>query len=69
LFDEARLVSDPAHTRLATVPVGTAPVGLSVAVHGQRIVVANSSRFGGRGGEADYGSDRIEVIPVDWLTG
>jgi YVTN family beta-propeller protein len=50
VFDTARLLTDPAHALLATVPVGTAPVGIAVAEHGQKIVVANSSRFGGRGG-------------------
>lgn len=50
VFDTARLLTDPAHALLATVPVGTAPVGIAVAQHGRKIVVANSSRFGGRGG-------------------
>jgi YVTN family beta-propeller protein len=50
-FDTAHLLSDPTHALVATVPVGTAPVGLAVVQDGRRIVVANSSRFGGRGGE------------------
>lgn len=50
-FDTARLLSDPRHSLMATVPVGTAPVGLVVVQQGRRIVVADSSRFGGRGGE------------------
>lgn len=50
VFDTTRLVSDPAGARVATVPVGTAPVGVATVQHGRRIVVANSSRFGGRGG-------------------
>jgi hypothetical protein len=45
------LVSDPAHALVATVPVGNAPVGLAVLDQGRRIVVANSSRFGGKGGQ------------------
>jgi DNA-binding beta-propeller fold protein YncE len=50
-FDEPHLVSDPAHALVTTVTVGTAPVGLEVVSNGQQVVVANSSRFGGRGGE------------------
>jgi DNA-binding beta-propeller fold protein YncE len=109
VFDEGRLVSDPPHALLATVPVGTAPVGIEVVQHGERFVVANSSRFGGKGGEdltvldaskldqgraavigtiavgtfprelhatpdgqalllTDYGSDRIELIPISRLS-
>jgi YVTN family beta-propeller protein len=50
-FDAARLVTDPASALVATVPVGTAPVGIAVVQHGRRVVVADSSRFGGRGGQ------------------
>ncbi len=108
VFDEELLVSDPARALLSTVPVGTAPVGIEVMDRGRRIVVANSSRFGGSGGEnltvvdaakveqgraavlgtipagkfprelhampdgqalllTDYGSDRIELIPITRL--
>jgi YVTN family beta-propeller protein len=51
VFDTARLLTDPARALIATVPVGTAPVGIAVVQHGRRIVVADSSRFGGRGGQ------------------
>jgi DNA-binding beta-propeller fold protein YncE len=51
-FDVTRLVSDPAHALITTVPVGTAPVGLEVAADGQQVIVANSSRFGGGGGQS-----------------
>jgi DNA-binding beta-propeller fold protein YncE len=51
IFDPAALVSDPAHALLAKVPVGNAPVGLAVVDQGRRIVVANSGRFGGAGGQ------------------
>jgi len=51
IFDPATLVSDPMHALLATVPVGNAPVGLAVLDQGRRIVVADSSRFGGAGGQ------------------
>jgi DNA-binding beta-propeller fold protein YncE len=50
-FDAARLVSDPANALVTTVPVGNAPVGLEVVDGGQHVIVANSSRFGGPGGE------------------
>jgi DNA-binding beta-propeller fold protein YncE len=51
IFDPAALVSDPAQALLATVPVGNAPVGIAVVDQGRRIVVANSSRCGGAGGQ------------------
>ena len=51
VFDSARLLTDPARALVATVPVGTAPVGIAVVQHGRRIVVADSSRFGGREGQ------------------
>lgn len=51
VFDPTALLSDPAHALLATVPVGNAPVGLALIDQGRRIVVANSGRFGGAGGQ------------------
>jgi DNA-binding beta-propeller fold protein YncE len=69
IFDPAALVNDPAHALIATVPVGNAPVGLAVVDQGRRIVVANSSRFGGAGGRelmvidaarVNQGSDAVE---------
>jgi DNA-binding beta-propeller fold protein YncE len=62
-------VSDPAHALLAKVPVGNAPVGLAVVDQGRRIVVANSGRFGGEGGQeltvvdasrVNQGSDAVD---------
>ncbi len=50
-FDTAKLVTDSSHALIATVPVGTAPVGLAVVDGGRKVVVAHSSRFGGRGGQ------------------
>lgn len=44
-FDTAKLISDPEHARLATVPVGTAPVGIAVVQNGSRVLVTNSNRF------------------------
>ena len=51
VFDSDRLVSEPADALLATVPVGNAPVGLELLDNGRRIVVADSARFGGHGGQ------------------
>ena len=73
IFDPVALVSDPAHALLAKVPVGNAPVGLAVVDQGRRIVVANSGRFGGAGGQdltvidasrVDQGSDAVDGTVV-----
>jgi DNA-binding beta-propeller fold protein YncE len=45
-FSAARLLSDPARSLIASVEVGEAPVGLALVDGGQRIVVADSNRFG-----------------------
>ncbi len=69
VFDSRALVSDPDHALIATVPVGNAPVGVAVIDQGRRIVVANSGRFGGAGGETltvidaalvNHGSDAVD---------
>jgi DNA-binding beta-propeller fold protein YncE len=44
-FSTALLLSDPAGARLASTPVGTAPVGLQPFADGKLIAVANSNRF------------------------
>ncbi len=44
-FDAARLVTDPAHARVAAVRVGSAPVGLVFFRNGQRLLVTQSGRF------------------------
>ena len=44
-FSAARLRSDPGRALIARVGVGEAPVGLALAGHGTRIVVADSNRF------------------------
>ena len=51
-FSAAALPGDPARALLATVPVGSEPVGLAVAPGG-RVVVADSNRSagGGEGGD------------------
>ena len=45
----AKLLSDPGQALLATVTVGTAPVGLALLDGGALAVVANSDRFQGAG--------------------
>ncbi|MBO0739506.1 MAG: beta-propeller fold lactonase family protein, partial [Alphaproteobacteria bacterium] len=44
-FDAAELISDTAHARPARIPVGMSPVGV-IAI-GNKVIVANSNRFGG----------------------
>jgi DNA-binding beta-propeller fold protein YncE len=46
MFDAAKLVTDPAHSRLATVTVGASPVPLALIEDGKILVVGNSNRFG-----------------------
>jgi DNA-binding beta-propeller fold protein YncE len=48
-FSAARLRSDPAHSQLASVRVGEAPVGLALVDGDRRIVVADSNRFDAAG--------------------
>ena len=45
-FDAAKLVSDPNEALLASVQVGTSPVGLTFARNESRILTADSNRFG-----------------------
>src|SRR5262249_53865948 len=54
-FDTAKLLADSTHARIATVPVGTAPVGIAVGHAGGRavVVVANSNRFAGSASVAE----------------
>ena len=44
-FSTSRLLSDPTHALVANVKVGTAPVGVAVFDHGDRVIVADSNRF------------------------
>jgi DNA-binding beta-propeller fold protein YncE len=46
-FDTAKLLSDAEHARLATVPVGAAPVPIAVIDGGRKVVAGNSNRFAG----------------------
>jgi DNA-binding beta-propeller fold protein YncE len=52
-FSAAALRTDPGHALLARVQVGEAPVGLALSGDGQRLVVANSDRFGAKGATAN----------------
>ena len=58
-FSAAGLRSDPAHSLIARVPVGEAPVGLALVRNGTRIVVADSNRFNARGA-----SSSLAVVAV-----
>jgi DNA-binding beta-propeller fold protein YncE len=51
-FSASRLRGDPAHALIARVEVGEAPVGLALVGGGQRVVVADSDRFGQPGAKA-----------------
>jgi DNA-binding beta-propeller fold protein YncE len=44
-FNAAKLLTDPYHALIGSVPVGPAPVGIAVFGQGRRVVVANSNRF------------------------
>lgn len=49
-FAAAKLISDPRHALVATVGVGSQPLGLAFADHGTRILVADSNRDQPHGG-------------------
>ncbi len=51
-FSASRLRGDPSHSLIARVGVGEAPVGLALVDGGQRVVVADSDRFGQRGAKS-----------------
>jgi DNA-binding beta-propeller fold protein YncE len=44
-FDTTKLLTDPRHALLATIPVGPEPVGLLPVNGGAELLVANSNRF------------------------
>jgi DNA-binding beta-propeller fold protein YncE len=50
VFDTAKLVSDPGHSRLGVSPVGEAPVPVVVIDGGKKVVIGNSNRFAGGNG-------------------
>jgi DNA-binding beta-propeller fold protein YncE len=49
IFDTRKLISDTPHARIASIPVGNAPVGVAAIEQGLKIVVANSNRFSDNG--------------------
>jgi DNA-binding beta-propeller fold protein YncE len=52
-FSASRLRGDPAHALIARVRVGVAPVGLALVRSGQRVIVADSNRFGRPGAKSN----------------
>lgn len=46
VFDTAKLASGAQNSEIATVAVGTAPVGVVVTADGTKVIVTNSNRFG-----------------------
>ena len=51
-FSATNLRADPAHSQLAAVQVGEAPVGLALVKGDRELVVADSNRFGTPGAAA-----------------
>jgi DNA-binding beta-propeller fold protein YncE len=45
-YDTTKLMNDPEHARMGLVPVGRAPVGLTITRGGKYVVISNSNRFG-----------------------
>lgn len=50
-FRTDKLVTDASHSAAGSVPVGSAPVPVTVADSGAKILVGNSNRFAGRPGQ------------------
>jgi DNA-binding beta-propeller fold protein YncE len=46
-FNTTKLVQDPTRALIGKVPTGTSPIGIAVIDNGNKVVVANSNRFGG----------------------
>ena len=63
-FDTRALVTDPASARIASVPVGTAPVGVAVVDGGTNILVTSSNRFGASGS----GDQTVTVVDANRIT-
>lgn len=51
-FSTRELHQDPQHALIASVKVGTAPVGIAEFDHGSRLIVADSDRFKAKGAHA-----------------
>ena len=64
VFDRDKLLSDPGRSLLATVPVGTSPVGVAVVDSGRAIIVTNSNRFGGTRAEDKPSLSVIDAAKV-----
>jgi hypothetical protein len=47
VFDTHRILADSGGARIASVPVGTAPVGIAVIDSGRKVIVTSSNRFAG----------------------
>lgn len=47
VYATAKMLNDPANALVAKVPTGKAPVGITIADSGKKLLVANSDRFGG----------------------
>jgi DNA-binding beta-propeller fold protein YncE len=60
-FDAEKLLADSKYALLASVPVGTSPVGLALVDRGRKAIVANSSRFGGSAGRDLVVVDTAEI--------
>ena len=65
-FSATALRTDPGHALLARVQVGEAPVGLALAGHGQRLIVADSNASGRKGRLRTWPS--LTSLPP-WLAG
>ena len=61
-FSASALLHDPARSLTAWVRVGAAPVGLVLVDRGQRIVVADSNRFGATGAAASLGVVSVPAV-------
>lgn len=62
VYATARMLSDPGHAQVAKVPTGKAPVGITIADGGKKLLVANSDRFAGSGHQT------VTVIDADKIS-
>jgi DNA-binding beta-propeller fold protein YncE len=45
-FDTSKLLTDPLHARIGSVPVGSQPVPITVLPDGKHVLVGNSNKYG-----------------------
>ena len=64
VFDTAKALAGACDARIATVPVGTSPVGIALVDGGRKIVVTNSARFGPDRGD----NQSLSVIDTDKMS-